>query len=37
MLQLRPLASEQKLGRSIIETGTLELPDRRAQFENLGA
>ncbi|QIO99138.1 hypothetical protein HAU86_04680 [Bradyrhizobium symbiodeficiens] len=37
MLELRPLASEQKLGRSIIETGTLQLPDGRAQFENLGA
>ncbi|WP_339038020.1 hypothetical protein WHZ78_09085 [Bradyrhizobium symbiodeficiens] len=37
MLELRPLASEQKLGRSIIETGTLQLPDGGAQFENLGA
>jgi hypothetical protein len=37
MLELRPLASDQKLGRSIIETRALQLPDGRAQFENLGA
>ncbi|MCK1737950.1 hypothetical protein IVA79_29170 [Bradyrhizobium sp. 138] len=37
MLELRPLASDQKLGRRIIETRALQLPDGRAQFENLGA
>ena len=37
LLELRPLASDQKLGRGIIETRALQLPDGRAEFENLGA
>ncbi|MCS3761216.1 hypothetical protein GGE24_000208 [Bradyrhizobium centrosematis] len=37
MIELRPFASDQKLGRSIIKTRALQLPDGGAQFENLGA
>ncbi|WP_164937584.1 hypothetical protein [Bradyrhizobium guangxiense] len=37
MLELRPLASDQDLGRSVLETRALQLPDGRPQFENLGA
>jgi len=37
MVELRPFARNQKLGRGIVETLTLQLPDRGAQFEDLGA
>ncbi|WP_027529085.1 hypothetical protein [Bradyrhizobium sp. WSM3983] len=37
VVKLRPLARDQELGRSIVEALTLQLPDRRAQFEDLGA
>lgn len=37
MVELRALACDQKLGRGIVEPFALQLPDGRAQFENLGA
>jgi hypothetical protein len=37
MIELRALACDQKLGRGIVEALALQLPDGRAQFENLGA
>ena len=37
MLELRALARDQELGRSIVEAGALQLPDGGAEFKNLGA
>ncbi|WP_165405282.1 hypothetical protein [Bradyrhizobium genosp. SA-3] len=37
MPELRPLACDQELGRSVVEALALQLPDGGAQFENLGA
>ncbi|MET4276137.1 hypothetical protein ABIB68_004572 [Bradyrhizobium sp. F1.2.2] len=37
MIESRSLARDQELGRGVVEPLALQLPDRRAQFENLGA
>ncbi|BAC47860.1 bll2595 [Bradyrhizobium diazoefficiens USDA 110] len=37
MVEPRPLARDQKLGRSVVETLTLQLPDRGPQLQDLGA
>ena len=37
MIELRPLARDQELGRGIVEALALQLPDGRAQFEDFGA
>ena len=37
LVELPPLACDQELRRSVVETLALQLPDRGAQFENLGA
>lgn len=37
MLELRALARDQELGRSIVEASALQLPDGGTEFENLGA
>lgn len=37
MIELRPLARNQELGRGIVEALTLKLSDRGAQFQDLGA
>jgi hypothetical protein len=37
VVEPRPLARDQELGRGIVEALALQLPDRGAQFEDLGA
>lgn len=37
MIELCTLARDQELGRGVVEPLALQLPDGRAQFENLGA
>lgn len=37
MIESCALARDQELGRGVVEPLPLQLPDRRAQFENLGA
>lgn len=37
LLELRPLACNQELGRSIIQALALQLPDRGAELEDFGA
>jgi hypothetical protein len=36
MIESCTLARNQELGRGVVEPLALQLPDRRAQFENLG-
>jgi hypothetical protein len=36
VVKLRPLAGDQELGRGIVKARALQLPDRRAQFEDFG-
>ena len=36
VIELRPLARNQELGRGIVKARALQLPDRRAQFEDFG-
>jgi hypothetical protein len=37
VVELRPLTRDQEPGRGIIEAPALQLPDRGAQLEDLGA